>query len=192
MCICDDLMTVTHNHSVHPYLFDNRNWILVATLELQEFLKSVHLGDLFFNFFQALFKHDMCICDDLMTVSCNHSAHTYLFNNRNWILVATHELQECLKIAHLGDLFLIIFQALFKHDMCISDDLMTVTYNHIANTYLLHPRNFILVATRELQECLKSVHLGDLFFIFLQAIFKHDMCIFDDLMTVSRNHIADT
>ena len=76
--------------------------------------------------------------------------------------------------------------------MCICDDLMTVSRYHIADTFLLHHRNFILVATRELQECLKSVHLGDLFFIFLQAIFKHDMCIFDDLMTVSRNHIADT
>ena len=99
-------------------------------------------------------------------MSGNHSAHTYLSDNRNWILVATRELQECVKSIHLADLFLIFFQALFKHDMCICDDLMTVCPNHIAHTYLFHHRNFILVATRELQELLKSVHLGDLFFFF--------------------------
>ena len=54
MCICDDLMTVSRNHIAHTYLFDNRNWILVATRELQECLKSVHLGDLFFNFFSGI------------------------------------------------------------------------------------------------------------------------------------------
>ena len=85
-------------------------------------------------FFQALFKHDMCISDDLTTVSGNHSAHTYLSDNRNWILVATRELQECVKSVHLADLFLIFFQPLFKHDMCICDDLMTVSQNHITNT----------------------------------------------------------
>ena len=83
-------------------------------------------------FFQALFKHDMCISDDLTTVSGNHSAHTYLSDNRYWILVATRELQECLKSIHLGDVFLIFFQALFKHDRCISDDLITFSRNHIA------------------------------------------------------------
>ena len=101
----------------------------------------------------------MCISDDLMTVSINHSAHTYLSDNRNWILVATRELQECLKSVHLGDLFLIFFQALFKHDMCIFDDFMTVYRNHFANDYLFCQRNYILVPTRELQECLKSVCL---------------------------------
>ena len=106
----------------------------------------------------------MCICDDFTTVSPNHIAHTYLSDNRNWILVATRELHEGLKSIHLGDLFLIFFQALFKHDICICDDLMTVCPNHIAHTNLFHHRNFILVATRELQELLKSVHLGDLFF----------------------------
>ena len=110
MCIYDDLMMVSHNHSTHTYIFHNTNWILVATCELQEGLKRVHLDDLFF--FQALFKHDMCICDDLMTVPCNHSAHTYLFDNRNWILVATCELQEFLKSVHLGDLFFNVFSGL--------------------------------------------------------------------------------
>ena len=76
MCISDDLMTMSHNHIAHTCLFDNRTWILVATCEVQECLKSVHLGDLFLNFFQALFKHDMSICDDLMTVSRNHIADT--------------------------------------------------------------------------------------------------------------------
>ena len=133
---------VSRNHIPHTYFFDNRNCILVATCELQECLKSVHLGDLFFNFFQAFFKHDLCICDDLMTVSRNHSAHTYLFDNRNWILVATRELQECLKSIHLGDLFFNFFQALFKHDMCICDDLMIVSRNHSAHTYLFHHRIF--------------------------------------------------
>ena len=108
----------------------------------------------------------MCICDNLTTVSGNHSAQNYLSDNRNWILVATRELQECVKSVCLDDLFLIFFQALFKHDMCICDDLMTVCPNHIAHTYLFHHRNFILVATRELQELLKSVHLGELFFFF--------------------------
>ena len=80
---------------------------------------------LFFNFFQALFKHDMCICDDLMTVSHNHSVHTYLYDNRNWILVAKSELQECLKSVHLGDLFLIFFQALFEEWAAIKGQIPT-------------------------------------------------------------------
>ena len=104
----------------------------------------------------------MCICDDLMTVSRNHRAQTYLFDNRNWIMVATCKLQECLKRVHLGDLF---FNFFFRPN-----------------------RNWILVATRELQKCLKSVHLGDLFLIF----FRPYLSICDDLMTVFRNHIADT
>ena len=54
--------------------------------------------------------HDLCICDDLTTVSRNHIAHTYLFDNRNWILVATLELQECVESIHLVDLFLIFFR----------------------------------------------------------------------------------
>ena len=103
MCISDDLMTVSRNHSAHTYIFHHRNCILVATPEQQEGLKSFHLGDLFFIFFHTLFKHDICICDDLMTVSPNHIAHTYLFHNRNWILVATRGLQEGLKSLHLGD-----------------------------------------------------------------------------------------
>ena len=57
-----------------------------------------------FNFFVALFMYDLCICDDLMTVSRNHIADIYLFHNRNWILVATGELQDRLKTVHLGDL----------------------------------------------------------------------------------------
>ena len=106
----------------------------------------------------------MCICNDLMTVYRNHSAHTYLFHHKNWILVAIRELLESLKSVHLGDLFLIFLQSLFKHDMCISEDLLTLSRNHIANTYFFHHRNYILVATHELQECLKSVHLDDSFF----------------------------
>ena len=58
-----------------------------------------------FIFFHSLLKHDMCICDDLMAVFPNHITYTYLFDNRNRILVATRELQECLKSVHLGDLF---------------------------------------------------------------------------------------
>ena len=109
--------------------------------------------------------HDICICDDLMTVSTNHSAHTYLFQITNWNLVATRDLKELLKCFYLVDL-LFYFQALFKHDICICDDLTTVSHNHMLHTYLSYNRNRILVATRELQECLKSVHLGDLFFFF--------------------------
>ena len=96
------------NNIAHTYLFHNRNWILVATRELQEGLKSVYLGDLLF-YFLALFKHDMCICDDLTTVSRNHITHNYFFDNRNRILVATRELQECHKSVHLGD-FLFFFR----------------------------------------------------------------------------------
>ena len=55
MCICDDLMTVCPNHIAHTYLFQHRNFILVATRQLQELVKSVHLGDLFFFFFKTLF-----------------------------------------------------------------------------------------------------------------------------------------
>ena len=99
------------NHRAHTYLFHNRNWILVATRELQEGLKSVNLGDLLL-YFQALFKHDICICDDFMTVSRNNILHTYLSENRNRILVATCELQECLKSVHLGDLFFNFFSGL--------------------------------------------------------------------------------
>ena len=65
-----------------------------------------------FNFFQALFKHDMCICDDLMTVFRNHIVYTYVYHHRNFILIATRELQEYLKSVHLGDLF--FSQALFE------------------------------------------------------------------------------
>ena len=83
----------------------------MATREQQEGLKSVYLGDLLF-YFQALFKHDMCICDDLTTVSRNLIAHTYLSDNENRIFVATCELKECLKIIHLGDLFLKFFSGL--------------------------------------------------------------------------------
>ena len=125
------------NHRAHTYLFHNRNWILVATCELQQGLRSVYLGGLLF-YFQTLFKHDMCICDNLMTLSRNHILHTYLFYNRNRILVATYELQECLKIIHLGDLFFNFFQALFKHDICICDGLMTVpTITVLIPTYLI-------------------------------------------------------
>ena len=53
MCICDDLMTLSRNHTADTFLFHHRNVILVATSELQERLKSIHLGDLFF--FQPLF-----------------------------------------------------------------------------------------------------------------------------------------
>ena len=105
----------------------------------------------------------MCICDDMTAVSPNHIAHTYLSDNRNWILVATHELQEGLKSVYLGDLSF-YFQAYFEHDMCICDDLMTVSRNLICDTYLFHHRNYILVATREMLEFLKSVHLGNQFF----------------------------
>ena len=105
-----------------------------------------------------------------MTVSSNHIANTNLFYHTNYILVATRELQECLKSVHLGDLFLIFFQALFKHDMCICDDLMTVSHNHITDIYLSDNRKWILAATRELQECVKSVHLGDLFLILFSGL----------------------
>ena len=68
----------------------------MATREQQEGLRSGYLVDHLF-YFQALFKHYMCIYDDLTTVSRNIIAHTYLSDNRNRILVATRELQELLK-----------------------------------------------------------------------------------------------
>ena len=33
--------------------------------------------------------HDICICYDLMTVTANHNAHTYLFQIQKWNLVST-------------------------------------------------------------------------------------------------------
>ena len=129
------------NHNAHTYLFHKKNSILVATRELKEGLKSVYLGDLLF-YFQAFFEHDMCICDDMMTVSRNHILHTYLFDNRDRNLVAPRELQ---KSVHIGDMFFYFFQALFKHDISICDALMTVPCNHSAHTYLFDNRNWILV-----------------------------------------------
>ena len=66
----------------------------------------------------------MCICDDLMIVSRNHRAHTYLFHHRNFFLVATRELQECLKSIHLGDLFF-FFETLFDEYPAITGHIPT-------------------------------------------------------------------
>ena len=98
-----------------------------------------------------------------------HTAHTYLFHNKNWILVDIRELQEGQKSVYLGDLFF-YFQSLFKHDMCNCDDLTTVSRNHILHNYLFDNRNSILVATRELQECLRTIHFGDLFLNFFSGL----------------------